>query len=190
MKGMYNKLPHSVSLNGEKFIINTDYRIFIDFENDMQEIDQFKAINKVLNRFYPAFSLIVNKNLLEEAIDKFIWFYQCGKEKVKTTTKYSKSKNERVYDYSYDDLYIWGAFKMYFHIDLSQINLHWWKFKAMYLSIPQEAEYSKIKGYRAYTGKDKNILELKEHYKLPKTGKEKIDELRRDKIYERLKEGG
>ena len=37
MRGMYNKLPQYVYLKSEKFIINTDYRIFIEFEERMQE---------------------------------------------------------------------------------------------------------------------------------------------------------
>ena len=45
----------------------------------------------------------------------------------------------------------------------------------------------KIKGYRTYNGNDKNILDLKEYYKLPLTGVELADKIRRDKIYEALK---
>ena len=188
MRGMYNKLPHNVSINGEKFIINTDFRIFVDFEYEMQEIDRNKAVNKVLKRFYPAFSIIIEQNLLNEAIDKFLWFYQCGKEEVeeiKSNSKAKKAKNS--YSYKYDDQYIWGAYKMYFNVDLTKDEIHWWKFKAMWMTIPQEAEFTKIKGYRSYTGKDKNLLELKDYYKLPLTESEKQDKIRREQIYEALK---
>lgn len=188
MKGMYNKLPHSVRLNGEKFIINTDFRIFVDFEYEMQEIDRNKAVNKVLKRFYPAFSLIINKNLLQEAVNKFIWFYQCGKEEVEEIKSKSKAKKVgNTFSYKYDDQYIWGAFKMYFNVDLTQDDIHWWKFKAMWMSIPCESEFTKIKGYRTYTGKDKDLLDLKEYYKLPLSVKEKTDRIRQEQIYEALK---
>ena len=103
MMGMYSKLPHSVKINNEKFIINTDFRIFVDFEYEMQEIDRNKAVNNVLNRFYPAFSVIVEKGYLKKAIDKFLWFYLCGRKEEQTYS--SKSGNKvNAFSYKYDDL--------------------------------------------------------------------------------------
>lgn len=193
MKGMYSKLPHAVYLKNERFIINTDFRIFIDFVEEMQGVNKQKAINKALSRFYyPAFFDICKNGLLDEAIEKFIWFYECGKGP--TQKKAGKGKNKRgIFSYKYDDLFIWGAFNMYFKnedgkpIDLTKDHLHWWMFNAMWLSLPNDCEFSKIKGYRSYTGKDKEILELKEFYSLPPTEQEKTDRIRRDKIYESLK---
>lgn len=188
MRGMYNKLPHSVSLNGEKFIINTDFRIFVDFEYEMQEIDRNIAVNKVLKRFYPAFSIIMDKNLLQEAVNKFLWFYQCDKEEIEEIHSNSNGKKKgNAFSYKWDDQYIWGAFNMYFHVDLTKDKIHWWKFKAMWNSIPNDSEFNKIKGYRVYDGKDKNLKELKEYYKLPLTQREKQDKIRREQIYEALK---
>ncbi len=193
MKGMYSKLPRSVIIKNERVTINTDFRIFIDFEQEMQGTDKRKAVNKALSRFYPAFFNICKNNLLEEAVDKFLWFYKCGKQdNVKKSNKKGK-KNSQVYSYSYDDLYIWGTFNQYFKnekslpIDLTKDYIHWWKFRAMWLTIPEKAVYSKIKSYRAYAGEDKDMLELKETYKLPPTKEEIEDSIRRDKIYEILK---
>ena len=188
MRGMYNKLPHSVSLNGEKFIINTDFRIFVDFEYEMQEIDRNIAVNKVLKRFYPAFSHIIEQNLLQEAVNKFLWFYQCDKEEIEEIHNSSSGKKTgNAFSYKWDDQYIWGAFKMYFNVDLTEDEIHWWKFKAMWNSIPSDSEFNKIKGYRVYTGKDKDLKNLKEYYKLPLTQREKQDKIRREQIYEALK---
>ena len=55
MRGMYNKLPQYVYLKSEKFIINTDYRIFIEFEERMQEEGNKQVILDTLKSFYPAF---------------------------------------------------------------------------------------------------------------------------------------
>jgi hypothetical protein len=186
IKGMYSKLPQSVKIGKERFIINTDFRIFINFEEEMtQGIDTRKACNNALQNFYPAFSLIIQRNLLKEAVEKFIWFYKCGKEELPKKNK--KGKSKEAFRYSSDDMYIWGAFKQYFNIDLSVSKLHWWRFRAMWVSLPSEAEFSKIKGYRVYDGKDKEILELQEYYKLPPNEKEIQDRIRLDKIYESLK---
>lgn len=187
LRGMYYKLPYYVYLKNEKYYINTDFRIFIEYEEEMQGKDKKQASINCLSKFYPAFLKIIEKGLLEEAIDKFIWFYKCDKPDIEYKIKGSKLKKQ-IYSYKYDDLYIWGAFKQYFNVDLTRVNLHWWKFRAMWLSLPRESEFSKIKGYRSYDGKDKDILDLKEYYKLPLSEAEISDSLRRKEIYESLKQ--
>lgn len=190
MINMYGKLPHYVYLKNERFIINADFRIFIDFEEDILQGMSIKEVTKkTLSRFYPAFLEIYQKGLFEEAIEKFVWFYQCGKTEIEEKPKSKKSniKRSQIYSYYHDHMLIWGTYKQYFNVDLSKDKLHWWKFRAFWETIPSSAEYSKIKGYRAYDGKDKEMLDLKEHYKLPPTKVELEEQARRDKIFEALK---
>lgn len=73
---------------------------------------------------------------------------------------------------------------MNFGIDLAYDKVHWWKFKALLKSLKSDVEFVKIKGYRAYTGNDKNMLELRDYWALPKPADEKE---RLNKIYEILK---
>lgn len=178
---MYNKLPHTLIINNKEIKINTDYRLFVKFELEMQGNDTKKAIQNVLSAFYPAFLL---KNITNEMIDKFIWFYKCGKEE--TLKKNGKGKNQRAFDYKEDDDLIYSAFMECYNIDLSKY-MHWWKFKALFKGLNSECEFCKIKSYRIYNGKDKNLLELKEYYKLPPTQNEIEDRIRQNKLYEALK---
>ena len=105
LKGMYSKLPRSIKIKNERFIINTDFRIFINFEEEKtQGIDTKKAVNNALQSFYPAFYLIIQKGLINEAVDKFIWFYKCGKTDEVSKSGKGKAKKES-FRYSYDDLY-------------------------------------------------------------------------------------
>lgn len=187
MRGMYYKLPHYVYIKSEKYFINTDYRIFIEFEEKMQEKVDKEVIVDTLKAFYPAFFKIIKKKLLLEAINKFLWFYRCGKEDEELPQKTANKSNVRAFSYKYDDLYIWGEFKRNYGVDISKNHIHWWRFKAMWLCLPNDCEFNKIKGYRCYTGTDKNLLELKSIYKLPLTQAEIEDKLRRDKLYEMLK---
>lgn len=187
MRGMYNKLPRSVYIKKEKFIINTDYRIFIDFEEGMQEQGDKQVILKTLKSFYPAFFKIIRENLLVEAVDKFLWFYNCGKEQEEINNKSTKGNTKRAFSYKHDDLYIWGEFYKNYGVDLTKDYIHWWKFKAMWLTLPSDCEFNKIKGYRTYKGKDKDIIELQNFYKLPLSKEELKDKIRREKIYEALK---
>jgi len=183
---MFKRLPHFVIIKNEKYMIRTDFRIFIDFEKEMQGTDKRKACYNALKKFYPAFLEIINKNLLDEAINKFIWFYKCGKKDVEVNYKSKSNKNTRIYDYDFDSDLIWGAFYEQFRVDLSTTKLHWWKFRAMWASLNKNCQFNIVRGYRAYTGKDKELLELKEQYKLPKTDFEIDEEKRHREIFNQL----
>lgn len=184
---MFNKLPHFVYLNNEKYFIRTDFRIFIEFEKEMQGTNYKQVIYETLNKFYPAFLEIINKGLIEQAIDKFIWFYKCSKEDVEIKQKNNQNKKLRLYDYDFDSDLIWGAFYQQYKVDLSTNKIHWWKFRAMWNSLSSECEFNKIRGYRAYNGKDQDILNLKEQYKLPPSQFEKDEIIRHKKIFDELK---
>ena len=179
---LYNKLPHTVKINNKEITINTDYRLFVKFELEMQGNDTKQAILNVLSAFYPAFLL---KNITTEMIDKFIWFYKCGKQDEEKPNKSSK-KTARAFDYEIDEELIYSAFMECYHINLSNY-MHWWKFKALFKGLNSECEFCKIKSYRLYDGKDKNLLDLKDYYKLPPTGNELENNIRQQKLYEALK---
>ena len=178
---MYNKLPQILMINNKEIRINTDYRLFVKFEIEMQENDTKRAMKNVLSAFYPAFLLT---DITMEMVDKFIWFYKCGKEDVAKCG--GKGNNTRSYDYKIDDDLIYSAFMECYKIDLSK-GMHWCKFKALLNGLNSNCEFCKIKSYRLYNGKDKNLLELKEFYKLPPTGIELENKLRQQKLYEALK---
>jgi hypothetical protein len=189
IKGMYSKLPQSIKIGKERFIINTDFRIFIKFEMDIMEGNTKQATTEALESFAPYFfKKNQSKEELEKLIDVFLWFYHCGKQD-NPNAKINNKKNikmSQVFNYEYDSDLIWGAYWDR-GFDLTQDYIHWWKFKAIWNSLTSDCEFNKIKGYRAYTGKDKEMLELKEAYKLPPTKAELEDKIRRDKLYEQLK---
>ena len=123
------------------------------------------------------------QHLYKEACDKLIWFYKCGRDDYHRMGN-GKGSNKQIYSYNYDDEYIYGAFYEQYGIDLSYDIVHWWKFKALLKSLKDDTEFVKIKGYRAYTGEDKNMLELKKYWELPLPVEEQE---RLDKLYETLK---
>lgn len=191
---MLNKLPYFVILEGKKYKINVDFRNMISFENMVQDrsVNNYKKIEYGLRHFYPAFfyvenyrRLLQNPELYKEACNKLIWFYKCGRDDYHKKSEKNKgvANKRQIYSYDYDDEYIYGAFLEQYGIDLTYDNLHWWKFKALLKSLKSDVEFVKIQGYRAYSGKDKNMLELKDYWELPKP----IDEQKRqNKIFETL----
>lgn len=190
---MFRKLPYFVILHGIKYKINVDFRNMISFENIVQDksVSKSEKIEYGLRRFYPAFfslenyqQLLYRPKLYKEACDKMIWFYKCGREDYHRTIGKSNKSNKQIYSYEYDDEYIYGAFYEQYGINLAYDKVHWWKFKALLKSLKDDTEFVKIKGYRAYTGEDKNMIELRKYWELPLPVEEQE---RLDKIYEALK---
>lgn len=190
---MYRKLPQSVKIKGKRYKVNSDFRLFIDFEEKMVEEEQVKlseVIIKTLQKFYPAFFELLEEGLLEEAINKFLWFYLCGKNNNDNLSSSSKNKSRgRIFSYKYDSDLIWSAYYDK-RIDLTVDKVHWWKFRAIWKSLPSNCEFCKVMSYRCYEGDDKNILELKEEHKLPLSKFEISEEERHNKIYKQLEEIG
>ena len=134
---------------------------------------------------------------IDEAINKMLWFYSCGKENTLKADSKTGSSSEKIYDFDYDDEYIYSAFLDQYGIDLNEIEyLHWWKFKAMFKALKEDNEIVKIMGYRSIDLSKVDDKKQKEFYKkmkktyeipiaISKDEKEKID-----KINEILRNGG
>lgn len=191
---MFNKLPYFVILQKIKYKINVDFRNMISFENIIQDrsVSEYEKIEYALRHFYPVFfyednynKLLKNTQLYKEACEKLIWFYKCGREDYHKVSKCSKEtvSKRQIFSYEYDDEYIYSAFYQEYGIDLSYEKVHWWKFKALLKSLKSNVEFVKIQGYRSYDGKNKNMIELRDYWELPKS----LDEQeRQNKIFELL----
>lgn len=173
---MLNKLPQEIKIKKKRYFINTDFRIMIKFENKMQDMDTTDKqkisieIYKILKLFCPAFFKDYHINMekdIKSLIKKFLWFYSCGNRENYHKGNGKAKESTDIYSYEHDDEYIWSAFFQYFNIDLSKDKLHWWKYRAIFKSLPEECKFEKIKNYRAYKGKDKDMKELKKYWTLP-----------------------
>ena len=107
----------------------------------------------------------------EETVEAILNFYRCGKPPKKHS---GGGDDEAVFDYAFDDGYIYAAFKEQYGIDLNDANLHWWKFRALFMSLRADCMFTKILGYRTMpiTSKmstaDRNFYQrMKKLYALP-----------------------
>lgn len=194
MNLLVDLLPTTVDIEGIEYEINSDFRTSILFELLMQdvEIEDEEKIIQALQLYYKK-----RPNNIEEAINKMLWFYSCGKENDLKSNSKTGSNSEKIYDFNYDDEYIYSAFLDQYGVDLNEIEyLHWWKFKAMFKALKEDNEIIKIMGYRSIDlskVEDKKQKEfykkMKKIYEIPiaisKDEKEKID-----KINEILRNGG
>lgn len=176
------RVPDSLSIAGTRYPINTDYRVWIKFEKLLTESDgnDDETLDAVLRLLFSE--RIPPRIYVQETIDSILWFYKCGKE---IGHKGSSSKND-VFSYDFDDGYIVAAFKQQYDIDLNDEDMHWWKFHAYMLALPENTEFVKIMGYRAMdisskmSATQRNFYQkMKQHYKLPvkKELQKKYDQL-------------
>lgn len=186
MNLLIDLVPTSVDINGKKYEINSDFRTSMLFELLTQDssIRDNDKIRMALELYYPNIPKNVN-----EAIEKIIWFYRCGKDVVSSKgTGTGKGKGAtQIYSFEHDDDYIYSAFLDQYGVDLQDTEyLHWWKFKAMFKSLKGDNEIVKIMGYRSMDLskiKDKEqkayYKKMKDLYKIPisRDEQEKLDEI-------------
>ena len=185
MNILIDLLPTIVNINNVEYEINSDFRTSILFELLMQDdnLSEEDKLYYALNLYYPVLPQNIN-----EAIEKILWFYKCGKDNYDNSSSKIKSKViGQIYSFEHDDDYIYAAFMDQYGVDLQDIEyLHWWKFKAMFKSFKEDNEIVKIMGYRSMDLskiKDKEekayYKKMQELYKLPisKDEKEKLDEI-------------
>lgn len=177
-------LLKTVEIEGNLYPIDTNFRTSIRFELLMQdgEIADKEKIIRALKLYYPK----IPPNI-QAACEKMAWFYRCGREE---NTRQAEDGEEivetkRIYDFSYDDDYIYAAFLGQYGIDLQEVkHLHWWKFRAMFRALNDSCEFVKIMGYRGMNISAKMPKEQKAFYRkmkrlhalpLPKNEQQKVD---------------
>lgn len=164
MNILIDLLPHEVEISGEVYSINSDFRTSILFESLVQddEISDKEKIIKTLELYYPVIPKSIN-----EAIEKALWFYKCGKEDINDSSNGGEGRSsDIIYSFDYDDDYIYAAFLTQYGVDLQDIEfLHWWKFKAMFKGLKEDNEIVKIMGYRAMTISNNMTKEEQEFYR-------------------------
>lgn len=184
MNLLIDTVPTSVDIDGVEYEINSNFRYGILFELLMQDstIGEKEKILMALELYYPE----IPKNI-NEAIDKILWFYRCGKNITSQKCTGKDREATQIYSFEYDDDYIYSAFLDQYGVDLQDIEyLHWWKFKAMFKSLKEDNMIVKIMGYRNIDLSKIKDKEQKDYYKkmqklyeipVSKNEKEKLDEI-------------
>ena len=93
MSLLIDNAPKSVNIDGAEVEINSDFRTAILFEQMMFDED-FPEHLKIANALQLFYSVLPTN--LNEAVDKLIWFYSCGKDRKESSSK--QSENSRCYD--------------------------------------------------------------------------------------------
>lgn len=185
---MFDSLPEELEIKGEKYKIDTDFRVWIKFQSifNSDKSDEQKTVDLF------EFLKVQGLPFFEETVQAVLKFFEGG------SSNNNKTSNKISYDFDIDGALIFSAFLTQYATDLTTDRIHWWKFKAMFSSLDDNHMISKIMWARTadIKGMSKEtkqyIKKLKEAYPLqkktrPKTAEEHIQEMK-DKVrraYER-----
>ena len=176
------ELPRSISIGGADYAINTDYRIMADFETKINntDISDKEAFAKIIGETISALFTEIPQAPVNEIIDGVLWYYRCGKEPGTNTS----GNRKRCYDYDEDSDYIFAAFMQIYGDNLISADMHWWEFRAKFMSLTEETEFVKIMQYRSTNvsrikNKDEKarIKKLQERFALNSDKKKKFADL-------------
>lgn len=175
MNLLLDGLPASVKISGRDVPIRTGYRIGLKFEQLLRDeaISNREKLEKALRLYFDQKD--IGPADYEEAVEAILDFYRCGAPKrPKLPGDDGAPPEEPAYSYEHDAGYIYAAFKQAYGVDLARDNLHWWQFRALFQSLPDDTMFVKIIGYRtanvpanATPEQRQRIEELKRIYALP-----------------------
>jgi len=153
MNILMDELPYTVEIGGQTIPINTDYRTGILLEQCLADpaLDDGQKLSEVLVLYFGdgIFPLLADWETVKEATDAIMWFYRCGADDYGQSEPDGESSGkDPPFSYDYDSGYIYSAFVEAYNIDLTEKRLHWWQFRALFLALPENVQFSKIIGYR------------------------------------------
>lgn len=135
-------LPTKIQTEKGVFEPVTDFRASVEFEIMVENGEQ--DIFTLLRPYYPKG---LPKDYETAAADAAIWFYMCGEEIKKDEFKPIK-RGKRAYSFSIDGEAIYSDFSRFYNIDLTSEYLHWWKFRALLLGLPNDSSFKERIYYR------------------------------------------
>ena len=135
-------LPDSVSVCGEDYPINTDFRVWIEIQNILSD-NILSSADKIINFLSLAFISPTLPPSLEDALSALSGFLSPlpkGEGNGGNTTP--------AFSFIYDGGLIYAAFLSQYGIDLSSARLHWWRFLALFYAL-NNCKFTDIIGIRS-----------------------------------------
>lgn len=184
--------PEYVKIGDKKYKINTDFRVAIECNNISQDTtikDRERAL-AIIYKLFGDEGLNDSKNY-EKLLELGLKFLSCGKE-------IEQTNEEPDMDYNEDMDYIETSFLSDYGIDLSETEMHWWKFNNLINGLSNSelgncCILNKIRNLRTYDVskiKDKKerdkMVEAKKRIALKKNKKENNLTTKQEKSIEEI----
>lgn len=159
---LITKLPESINVFGRKIEVYTDFKKWIEFELEYEKDIESSQIIMSLICLVKDKELI-NSNNLEEVVNQLLIFYNCG-EKTNDESGSQNKSSKIMYSFDKDQYMIYSDFIRFYDIDLSETNMHWWKFKKLFVELPLNSSVKEAMKYRSIQITSKMTNEQKNYY--------------------------
>ena len=140
MIDLTKSLPNAIEgEDGKLFLLNTDYRYWIRFYEDLQRNEEELDISYLFKNEAPIITQSITNQLMSFLYNPSI-------------TPKGEPEKEKILDYVLDGEYIYSALYATYGIDIVDMEMHWHKFQALCNNITGESTlwgYAKqMRGYR------------------------------------------
>lgn len=151
-------LPNNLIVAGRSFLIKTDFRLWIDFDKKITSKDcRLVDLIYLLDDVYDTMECL---EWLFEHPEEFVNSLMIFFTNANITPKKEISSSVRIIDYVEDGEYIYSSFLQAYGIDLVDVEeLHWHKFKALLLGLPDSTKMKEIMSMRGYEKNNKSYEE-------------------------------
>lgn len=156
------KLPTSINVFGKEIEVYTDFKKWIEFELEYEKDIKSSQIIMSLLELVKDKEMIKSNNL-EEVVNQLLLFYNCG-EKVDDENKSQNKSSKTMYSFDKDQYMIYSDFIRFYDIDLTEVNMHWWKFKKLFIELPLSSSVKEAMKFRTIKITSKMTVEQKNYY--------------------------
>lgn len=150
MEFLIDDLPDSVVVTGRQVPIETCFRAGIRFERIINgKADNMQKLEEAIRLYFPGQHFAPRD--MPDAVDALLWFYRCGKDpptEAEAAEAAAKRSPYRAFDFQHDAGMVYAAFLQAYRIDLTKQNIHWWQYRALFESLPDDTRLVKVIGYR------------------------------------------
>ena len=141
MNLLVNRLPTT-----DKFgrTVRTNFRYWINFLRALSD-DEIEPDSRLLYALTCVYVDEIDVSAFAEYRDGAFWFLNGGKD---PDGEQSGGSSAPILDYDIDQLAIYSSFMSYYHINLTRAKLHWFEFRALMYTLPQETPAGALMYYR------------------------------------------
>jgi hypothetical protein len=133
-------LPDTITVNGKDFLIKTDFRLWLKFST---MIEEERPLSDYLFLLEDGEGNIPLTNFFPQLVQ----FYTNPNP---TPKNISSTSTDRIVDYIEDGEYIVASFMQDYGIDLTTCDMHWHRFKALFVGLSDNTKIKQIMSMRAY----------------------------------------
>ena len=142
MNLLVDTLPEAVEVDGVMYEIDTDFRqclrIIMAFEDP--ELTNFEKQMIMLTNLYGENAPENLHGALKAAIGFLDGAFVVDEDQARNGPK--------VYSFNKDAMLIYSAFSQTHGVDLSMVDMHWWKFLALFMDLGAETTFTELVGLR------------------------------------------